>query len=207
MAAMFQRPVIVHTRSYTDTDRNIFVYYPIVTGLNNATLQESLNRTVILQLNNLLRERDAFDPSLVELQGWFEVKTNQRGILSIALYAYSYTGGAHGLTTIKTLTFDLASGKLYTLSELFKEGADYENVLLGLIKDQVKARDIPVITGEVTPPENDHFYVADKSLVLYYQLYDLAPYVYGITYFPISIYDLQDIIDENGPLGEMLGSV
>ncbi|WP_255323435.1 RsiV family protein [Priestia megaterium] len=53
-------------------------------------------------------------------------------------------------------------------------------------------------------PDQD-FYIADKSLVLFYQLYDLTPYVYGIPYFPISIYAIQDIIEDESPLGQMFG--
>jgi hypothetical protein len=35
-------------------------------------------------------------------------------------------------------------------------------------------------------------------------LYEIAAYVYGILYFPISVYEIQDIITEDGPLGKML---
>ena len=52
-------------------------------------------------------------------------------------------------------------------------------------------------------PEQD-YYIADKALVIYFQLYELTPYAYGFPYFPISVYEIQDIIDENGPLGRML---
>jgi hypothetical protein len=53
-------------------------------------------------------------------------------------------------------------------------------------------------------PEQD-YYIADKALVLFFQLYELTAYAYGFPYFPISIYDLQTIIDEQGPLGKMFG--
>ena len=45
--------------------------------------------------------------------------------------------------------------------------------------------------------------MADKALVIYFQLYDITPYVFGFPMFPISVYEIQDIIDENGPLGRM----
>ncbi len=203
---MFQQPAIIQTHSYLDPTRKIQVYYPIVRVLNNISAQEKINRTIIKNLNQLLKERDFFETSLVELQGWFEIKTNERGVLSLAMYVYSYTGGAHGMTTIRTLTFNITSGKLITLNQLFKPNSNYQNVLLNIIKLQVKAREIPVISEPIVFPGNNNFYIADKSLILFYQLYDLAPYYYGITYFPISVFELQNIIDENGPLGEMLKS-
>ncbi|MFB4475682.1 RsiV family protein, partial [Oceanobacillus caeni] len=53
---------------------------------------------------------------------------------------------------------------------------------------------------------NQYFYIADKTLVIYFQLYELAPYAFGFPMFPISVYDIQDIIDEEGPLGRMAAS-
>lgn len=203
---MFQQPAIIETRSYIDNRRNIQIHYPAVTGLSNPGVQQHINQTIMAQLNQLLTEWSFYEPTLVEMQSWFEVKTNQRGILSISLYVYSFTGGAHGMTVIDTLTFDAATGKSYTLDELFKPDSNYQDVLLDMIKSQVKERDIPVINEPIVLPGNENFYIADKSLVIYYQLYDLAPYVFGIPYFPISVYALSDVIDENGPLGEMFGS-
>ncbi|PAV30739.1 hypothetical protein CIL05_03155 [Virgibacillus profundi] len=203
---MLQQPAIIQPRSYIDNQRNIQVYYPVVTGLNNPSIQHHINQTIMAHLNQLLTEWNFYEPTLVEMQSWFEIKTNERGILSLALYVYSFSGGAHGMTVIDTLTFDVTTGKRYTLDELFKPDSNYQQVLLDMIKSQVKERDIPVINEPIVLPGNENFYIADKSLVLYYQLYDLAPYYFGISYFPISVYAISDIIDEDGPLGEMLGS-
>ncbi|WP_342669952.1 hypothetical protein [Pseudobacillus wudalianchiensis] len=38
---------------------------------------------------------------------------------------------------------------------------------------------------------------------MYFQLYEITPYVFGFPMFLISVYNLQDIIDENGLLGRM----
>jgi hypothetical protein len=40
--------------------------------------------------------------------------------------------------------------------------------------------------------------------VLYYQLYEMTAYVFGFPYFPISIYEMADIVAEDGPLGRMM---
>ncbi|WP_245921015.1 hypothetical protein [Melghirimyces profundicolus] len=37
-------------------------------------------------------------------------------------------------------------------------------------------------------------------------MYELLPYVFGFPFFPISIYHLSGILDEEGPLGRMLQS-
>jgi hypothetical protein len=137
--------------------------------------------------------------------GYFEVKTNERHILSITLSVYSYTGGAHGMTVIQSLTFDMTTGKRYSLKELFKPNSNYIERLSALIQNQIKQRNLPVLEPFKRIKPDQDFYIADKSLVIYFQLYELVPYAYGFPYFPISVYEIQDIIVEEGPLGKMLG--
>ncbi|MNI20915.1 Peptidoglycan-N-acetylmuramic acid deacetylase PdaC [compost metagenome] len=134
----------------------------------------------------------------------YELKNNQRGILSLTLINYAFSGGAHGLTLQKSLTFNVQTGKSYTLKELFKPGSDYVAKLSAIIQAQIKERDIPLLVDfKAIRPDQD-FYIADKALVIYFQQYELAAYVYGILHFPISVYQIQSIIDEDGPLGRML---
>lgn len=107
------------------------------------------------------------------------------------------------MTYIKSLTFDLKKGGLCKLEDLFKPGSDYVKKLSFLIDAQIKQRNIQLLSDfTVIRPDQD-FYIADKALVVYFQLYEITPYVFGFPMFPISVYDIQDIIDEEGPLGRM----
>src|SRR5699024_11901197 len=99
---------------------------------------------------------------------------------------------------------DLTSGKIYHLKDLFKQGSDYVNVLSNHVKQQIKARDIPILNDFDKISKNQDFYIADKCLVLYFQLYEITPYYIGFPMFPISVYSLEDIVRESGPLGRML---
>jgi len=122
--------------------------------------------------------------------------------LSLSNYTYHYHA-AHGMTYIKSLTFDLEKAKSFELKELFKPGSDYIQRLSTIIKEQIVERKIQLITDFTEIKPNQDYYIADKSLVIYFQLYDITPYVFGFPMFPISVYDLQDILDEMGPLGRM----
>jgi len=46
------------------------------------------------------------------VQGWYEIKTNEKGVLSLSIgnYTIAYPA-AHGLTIIKSLTFDISTAK------------------------------------------------------------------------------------------------
>lgn len=181
------------------------VYYPRVTGMQNRQLQDLINSTIVKENQQLITQQTgAMDTTVVDLYGYYEIKNNQRDVLSLSLsnYVYHYHA-AHGMTVIKSLTFDLQKGNQVSLKDLFKPGSDYVKRLSELISIQIKQRDIPLLVDfKAIRPDQD-FYIADKALIIYFQLYEITPYAYGFPMFPISVYALQDIFDENGPLGRM----
>lgn len=185
---------------------NLDIYYPVVEGLKNPKVQEQINNKILDTVNDLIREQGYYENPLTEITGTYEIKNNERGILSISLINYAYSGGAHGRTIVKSLTFDNQTGKIYELKDLFKPGADYEKLLSDIIKKQIAERDIPTLEEFKGINSNQDFYVADKILVIYFQQYELAPYAWGLPDFPIIIYEIQDIIDEQGPLGKLSSS-
>lgn len=181
------------------------VYYPKVHGLQNNRLERFINQSIIRQTQQLIDQQVGNMPTTVEeMIGYYEIKNNQRDVLSLSFSNYTYHHkAAHGMTYIKSLTFDLQKGTLSELKDLFKPESDYIARLSSLIHEQIKQRDITILNNFTTIQPNQDYYIADKSLVIYFQLYDITPYVFGFPMFPISVYNIQDIIDETGPLGRM----
>ena len=181
------------------------VLYPQVFSMLNQHLESKINNTIEYQTYQLINEQIGnMSTTVQQMLGFYEIKNNQREVLSLSLSNYTYHfQAAHGMTYIVSLTFDLQKETLCDLKDLFKPGSDYVNRISMIIHAQIKQREIPLL-GDFTviQPDQD-FYIADKALVIYFQLYDITPYVYGFPMFPISVFDLQDIIDENGPLGRM----
>nr|WP_206699340.1 DUF3298 and DUF4163 domain-containing protein [Brevibacillus agri] len=194
-------PATVLTR--TIQRPNTTIYYPQLAGLANQQAEKDINRAILQTVQGLIHEQQRVQvPGNTQMQGSYEIKTNERGIFSVTMSNYAYTPQmAHGMTFLGSVTANIHTGKLYTLRELFKPGSDYVNVLSANIKRQIEARQIPTLNGFTTIKPDQDFYVADKSLVIYFQLYEITPYYVGFPMFPISIYELEPIIDENGPLG------
>ncbi|MUT67371.1 DUF3298 and DUF4163 domain-containing protein [Paenibacillus sp. NEAU-GSW1] len=197
----FQSPVIVQS------SRAVFpkavLWLPHVSGGPNEAAIKKINESIRQGAQQLVADQGSLEDPRSEMQGFYEVKTNEKDILSLSLYNYAYTGGAHGLTLQQPLTFKVSTGQSYVLSDLFKPGSDYVNRLSDIISEQIKERDISTIEPFDKIRPDQYFYIADRSLVIFFALYELTPYAYGFPYFPISVYDLLDIIDENGPLGIM----
>lgn len=184
---------------------NQTVYYPQVIGMPNQAIESSMNHLIVQQAEQLIQQQVAEMPTpIVEMIGSYEIKNNQRHVLSLSQSNYTYHHhAAHGMTYMKSLTFDTQTGKMYQLKDLFKPGSDYIKRLSTIIRSQIKQREIPLL-GEFTSIQpNQDFYIADKALVIYFQLYEITPYYVGFPMFPISVFQLQDMIDENGPLGWM----
>ncbi|MGY0693920.1 DUF3298 domain-containing protein [Virgibacillus sp. FSP13] len=182
------------------------IYYPQVIGLQNAHSQQIINQTIAQLAQSLIHQQyqQQGADSFTEMIGSYEIKTNERHILSLTLtnYAIAYHH-ANGLTIMKSLTFDSKTGKQYQLKDLFKPNSNYVEVLTRIVQKQIKERDIPLLDGLSKISPNQDFYIADKSLVLYFQPIEITPHYFGFPMFPISVFELSDILDENGPLGKM----
>jgi len=197
-------PVSIRTQAFRFGPQKR-VYYPQVDRMRNQQLQQLINQSILHQAQGLISLQVGNMPStVVEMLGYYEIKNNQRQVLSLTQSNYTYHDkAAHGMTYIRSLTFDLKRGRRCDLKDLFKPGSDYVNRLSTLVSEQIKERNIDLLSEFTTISPNQEFYIADKTLVLYFQLYDLTPYVFGFPMFPISVYDIQDNIDEDGPLGRM----
>lgn len=197
-------PVKIQTHKITDGP-NKTVYYPRVSLKENYSLQRRIDQDIVLKTQQLIDKQLGDAPStIIEMLGYYEVKNNQRDVLSFTFsnYAYAYQA-AHGMTYINSLTYDLQKEKACELKDLFIPNSNYIERISQLIREQINQRDTPVINEFTMIAPNQDFYIADKTLVIYFQLYELAPYAFGFPMFPISVYDLQDIIREDGPLGRL----
>ncbi|MDQ0918878.1 DUF3298 and DUF4163 domain-containing protein [Paenibacillus sp. V4I5] len=195
-------PVSIQTYRVLRDKLNLL--YPAVVQHTPYPAELAMNTAIVNAVNKQLHEQGYPQNPQTDVTAHYELKTNERGILSLTLWNYAFSGGAHGLTIQNALTFNTESGKAYALKDLFKPGSDYVAKLSAIIKAELKTRDIPLLVEFNSIRPDQDFYIADKALVVYFQVYELAAYVYGFLYFPISVYAIQDIIAEDGPLGNML---
>lgn len=197
----FQPPVVIQTSAKTFPKGEIAM--PYISGGTSAAADKKINDTIMREVQELINNQGSLQDPNAQMIAYYEQKTNEKDVLSLSLYNYAYTGGAHGITLQKSLTFKQSTGETYTLKQLFKPGSDYVSRINKIVEAEIKARDIqPIEPFKSIRPDQD-FYIADRTLVVYFQLYELTPYVFGFPYFPIPVYELQDIVNEDGPLGVM----
>jgi hypothetical protein len=109
-------------------------------------------------------------------------------VLSLALEEYSYQGGAHPVTWQILGSFDLKTGKELILADLFQPG--FEAPVIALVEAELRRglqlgpdEDLNEVGFflEDGLPLPDNFALVAEGLRLFYNVYDIAPYVMGPT--------------------------
>jgi hypothetical protein len=181
---------------------------PQLDGLKAKEIQDSINQGFE---NKALQFKEETFASLEEYvteakkQGWpirpyaavsnYQVTYSKGNLLSLYTDYYGYTGGAHGFTDRVASNLDLATGKELHLKDLFKTGFDYKAVINQEIKRQMQLDPDKYFPETLTDwqgiSEDQRYYIEDGNLVIYFPLYELAPYACGIPEFKIPFTTLE----------------
>ena len=123
----------------------------------------------------------------------FNVTYNKNCTLSLYFDRYEYTGGAHGMTYRSSDTWNLQKGIRMELTDFFPDKENYTEWIQKNIIDQIKQemkKDNAMFFDEYADlvKENfnaKNFNLSEDGVVIYFQLYEIAPYASGIQTFTI----------------------
>lgn len=144
-----------------------------------------------------MAEEHDFEPHAFVAYTRFEVAFNESRILSIPVTYYQYTGGAHGMTEIRSYNIDLRTGELFKLNEILN------NQQIAAINEEIE-RQLQEDSENFFPEaaqdfegvaDDQHFYLENGTLVIYFDLYELRPYALGIPEFRFSLDSLDLTIE------------
>lgn len=176
---------------------------PVVSGLKDKNLEEKINdifKVDALKFKKGIEgeAKDAYEyskkfnvesPHKYLAETFYKTRYASKDLLSVTVMYHQYTGGAHGLEILKGYNFDLVSGELLNLSDLFAEDFDYSKAIGTEVLSAMKSNPedyFPIDDNGIKNITGDHpYYLEDGNLVIYYGLYELAPYSSGIPEFRI----------------------
>ncbi|SHE49178.1 DUF3298 and DUF4163 domain-containing protein [Clostridium fallax] len=197
-------------KSINENNSNIEinVVYPYFESNNNLKAVDKINKIVDddlkLWISDLkdLSNNEQFNYNnpkdniiKFELDTDYKIGLNKENLLSFYIDYYQYTGGNHGITTRRSYNFDLKSGKQFKLKHMFKKGYDYKSIINSEIKKQINENPQYYFNNGNEfkgISKNQDFYLTDDSIVIYFQLYEIAPYSSGIREFKIPLSLLKD---------------
>lgn len=127
----------------------------------------------------------------------YEIKKNSTDVVSLIIKYYKYSGGAHGYYEYVPYNIDMRTGEFLNINDVFKDDADYKSIINKEINDQIKElsnneENIDKVYDFYSIKDNQKFYLQDKSIVIFFDLYEIAPYAAGIPEFPIQVEKIKD---------------
>jgi hypothetical protein len=116
-----------------------------------------------------------------------EVIFNKNKILSFAFQTYSFTGGTHGISNIEYLHFDMNTGRLFGIDDLFDKTNKQElQKMVSDVCEEMKKKKESQVFDDSQIESIDNFYFDDKNFYFVYNPYEIAPYSAGYITIKIS---------------------
>ncbi|RXK80659.1 DUF3298/DUF4163 domain-containing protein [Chlorobaculum sp. 24CR] len=171
-----------------------------------ATVEEAAS-AFIKECEELMKDKQAHSwPWQSVTSG--EVLLDRRGMVTVSMLTYAFTGGAHGMTVAQYLVFETATGKQLGLTDIFAPG--FEATLDKLIERRFRqmrglSETEPLNSEkgglfEDKIAHNDNFAITGSGLRFLYNQYEIAPYSAGQITVDLSFDELQAILK---PLPEL----
>lgn len=129
-----------------------------------------------------------------------EVTYDRNNIMSIAITKYQFTGGAHGMTYLDTYNYNLLNGDRLTLENMFKPGVDYKEIVNKFITEEINDNPEEYFKGDERFKgigENQPFYIDEDGIVVYFGLYEIAPYYVGMPKFKLKFDEFDKYLNYN----------
>ena len=173
---------------------------PVIQGLEDKQIEEEINQTIqedILNFRYRIQTESEEYLQEAKREGWeirkyiatayYIVHYQTKDLLSLSVFYYCYTGGAHGCTIQEAYNLNLVNGEEISLQEILREKKDYVKVINQEIKRQIQLNPEAYFDDAIfhSISEEQPFYIIEDGIVIYFGLYEIAPYSSGIRYFKI----------------------
>lgn len=201
--------ITVKHKKLEKSDKNIEmnIYIPETSGFK---LSEHLNSKIT---DDIIKEIGFLNTDLKEVisQGYevenkytldtFYNYTRSDNMLSICLNISDYTGGVHGYTWINSYNINTYENKFYKFEDLFKNPEKGKEIIANRIIVQIRKEsdgfDDDAIEKVKNQKDNFNFYIDGNNIIVYFDLYELAPYAFGMPKFVFSAESLKDYLKKD----------
>lgn len=192
------------SENYSNEYASVTIYKPYVTISGDKNSEKVINsqiNNIVDNFKNRIEEDSRRDNKynianglpitqyIVNINNTIHYKKDN--ILSLTLHLYSYTGGAHGSSTDISLNLDTNTGNNGALKDFLGNNPGYDDIILKSIKNEVAKNPDMYFKESIDKlsklPYNQKFYLEDGYVVVYFDEYEIAPYVAGSPKFTIPL--------------------
>ncbi len=147
-----------------------------------------------------------------EVERTAEIVFQDENILAADIHEYSFLGGAHPNSYLNFYNFNLSTGELIKLSDLFIDGYETElNKVAESIfrKEKGISRNVDMSKSGYWFKDNkfsvnNNFLLNDEGILFYYNSYEIAPYAVGPTRIFIPYENIKHIIDNRSVVSDFI---
>lgn len=204
--------VQVMQREIIDPGKNLKIFIPQISGLENKESQTALNNDfeqyareqTDKHLNNvanvsleykLSRKRERpWDNAFVN--GRFVVTYNNNNLLSIMQSMDTFPGSSRIEHFMRGTTINAKTGQVYKLADLFLPEKDYKAVINEFINKNIETRNDKKFIKFTGITDEQDFYLEPENLIIIFGMYTLDKTSSDIMKFSIPISSLQDYWDQ-----------
>lgn len=192
------KPLEIITESIHEEDESLVidVNLPVLQGGPNVVVQTLLNDMWKDEIEKRIQEVRASLSEVETPNAPYSVASKFLGQIAgdhLSLYVdyYWYTGGAHGMTDRVAYNYDLNTGQPIALADLFPTDYDYRAMIDSVINAEILAEPDKYFSGDEMGfkgiAADQQYYIQGENLVIYFGLYEIAPYAVGIPEFVIPL--------------------
>lgn len=170
---------------------NVFKY-PQLQNIPDTKVERNINELMRQELEHFA---SGITVPETQAQSNYAVQLNQGEILSLSITESFYIKhAAHPMSFLRSFTFQVRTGQKYTFKELFITDADYALVVNQAIKQYLAEQQVIMLRPFQGISDKQEFFLTPDALVVYYQLYEYTPYVYGFLKIAIPYSQLESIL-------------
>ena len=201
---IFSRGMRSSNKKLTD---NVSIEYPEITGLKTSSV-EQFNTTAKTLVAKSLQDftklviKNIEENDNVGLDITYEIQSCTENLISILFYEEVDFSRAHPNHYRKSINFDLKTGRPLQLSDLFRPGAEYSDLIVTL-SNRVSSTSAfkPYAPFNATNILETVWYLTDSSIMLNYEL----PFALGANAQIVIPYsDMKEVINLQGPLAPFM---
>lgn len=172
---------------------DISINYPQFSGNDFSVLNLMLKNIA----NKYLQDFKKYKPLKGEdnyLEAGYKIEFANDNLVAVSFSDESFTGGAHPNHSTQTLNFDLKNKKKILLTDIFNPNTKYLQKLSQVSKEEL-GENLQFEDGIKPVIKNfSNFLLTKKGLLIYFNEYQVAPYVSGMQEIIISFDELKDFL-------------
>lgn len=134
----------------------------------------------------------------------YRIEYNHNGLFSLRMDLYDLYGDGNERLETVYMTYDVESGQLCSLSDLFDQADErWRGVMPDIITAQAQAKGITLLCDVMPVTDSQQFFLTEGQVVLVYELYEIATWSAGEPEFALSISQLGEFIPPDSPLAKI----